>query len=153
MIKRNRTLITFTACLDSEGLGAGSYAGQIGISGPRKLQPASVAVVANLRDGKLFRRGLILALVAALVLMIYGHVKKIRGQKTWWRAFWDNTRPDDGFWVESAIGLVAAGLAAGAVYAQDPAWGDDAFPSLVALGGTTLAAAGVQNLIATARGK
>lgn len=158
VIKQNRHLITFTACIDSADLPAGSFIGTMTLSGPNGLEPATVNVAVNMRDGGRFRLGLTVALLAALGLMVFQRARELKEEakqantELRWVPALGRTF-NFGFVVESLIGLTTGALAAGGVYAQDVAWGDDTFPSLVSLAGTTLAAAGVQSFIATARGK
>lgn len=143
--------VAVTACLSADGVKAGAYQGQINVSGPPRLAVASVDVTANLKN-VLFFPGLAAALIAALILMIYRSAKTLKKANERLR---DAARRaiDVEFWFTSLFSLLAGAIAAAGIYVGDVAWGDDAWPSLVALASTTLTAAGVQNLIATARGK
>lgn len=140
--------VVVVACLDAAGMKAGAYPGTINISGPVGLVPATVDVTVNLKN-RLFFVGLPVALIVAFFLMLYRSGKIGSAEKRRWVTL----IKDPEFLASSAAGLIAAVIAAGGVYAGDVAWGDDALPSFIALGSTTLAAAGVQNLIATVRGK
>jgi hypothetical protein len=143
----NRQRVAFTVCLDPADIHAGSYTGEISVGGPTRLGRAVVAVTANAKDGWLFQFGLLAALAAVLLLLIYRAYTEME----------DNQRLRDvtvkrfSWWAGLAVSLVAAYIAAIAVYTQDPAWGDDQAPSIIALAGAALAGAGVNSVITTLR--
>jgi hypothetical protein len=145
--------VIVTACLNADGVASGAYTGPINASGPRRLSPGTVNVTVNLKNGLLFGLGLTAALGAAFLLMWYrsGKQAKAANERLW--AAMKRTLKDFDFWAASVVGLVAGVIAGVNLYVGDVSWGDDPAPSIIALGSTTLAAAGVQNLIATVRGK
>lgn len=151
-----RRSIVFTACLDAHDVPAGSYTGQITMTGPDGLGRADMTITANAKNWRLFVWGLILALLAALLLLVYGAITKDRDDPNNpidWKEATKATLGSFSFLAQTAVSLVAALVAAIAIYSQDPAWGEDVGPSVIALAGAALAAAGVQSLIATIRGQ
>jgi len=130
--------ISFIACLDGKGVEAGSYTGQIRLSGPPGLGRATVSVTVNAKSGFWFALGLTIALLAAAALLVF-RTKRAGG------AF------DGDFYGEGAVSLIAAGLAMYGVYRQDPAWGADGFGSVLALAGAGLSAAGLKTFIEAVR--
>ncbi|HEX8068128.1 MAG TPA: hypothetical protein VF520_16550 [Thermoleophilaceae bacterium] len=153
--KRRR--IALTICLDGEDVKPGAYTGNVVLTGPAQVGDATVTLTVNAKNGGLFALGLVLAVLTALALLFYKAMKAKRdaapadGPIGWGTALW-RVVGDFAFWAETIVSIGAAVVAVYVVWSQDPAWGDDEFPSIVALGATALAAAGVQNLIATVRG-
>ena len=148
-------MLAFTICVDGEKLDPGNYSGQVSVSGPEGLDATAVTITANAKDRSAFVWGLVLAVIAALALLFYKAVneRKDAAPDSSWGTAWNQTLRSPEFLIQTFIALVGAVLAMLAIYSQDPGWGADPIPSLIALGGTALAAAGLQSVIATARGK
>jgi hypothetical protein len=142
----NRHRITFTLCLNPADIEAGSYTGEVSVGGPTRLGGATVAITANAKDGKLFHFGLLVALAAVTALVIY-RAHEAKADKN----LREVTIKSFSWWATLVVALVAAYIAAISIYTQDPAWGDDQAPSIIALAGAALAGAGVHSVIATLR--
>lgn len=129
-INQDTNEIRFSACFDLAGSKPGSYVGQIRIAGPRGLARASAPVTINAQNETLFRIGLALALIAALIVMV---IRKLTSDQGWIK-----------FLGVAIPSLLAAGYAMYRIYAADPAWGADTTESVLTLMGAGLSAAGLK---------
>jgi hypothetical protein len=142
VISSDRTEIRFTACINGDGADAGRYVGAIRVGGPIGLEPATVAVTANMKAAsETFWAALVASLVLALVLLLF------RRQRD------PDEKIDGGFVAQVVFPLGAAGLAMYGVYANDPAWGADEFTAVIGLAGTALGAAGLKSLFDAQAGR
>jgi hypothetical protein len=156
-------LIAFTLCVDASHISAGSYVGQVIVGGPPGVQPATVAITLNARDEGAFRLGIILALILAFLMLLLRGIKVnyqqppanatmgTRLDKVGKAALATATDPL-GFWAPSLIALGAAFAAMLQVYDSNVSWGADTIASLLALGGTAIAAAGVGTFLSSLKG-
>lgn len=132
-----RKVITFRVCVDATNADAGTYAGQVVVSGPSGLTGTSIATTVNAKNESGFLLGIFLALGAAAVLLIYKALKEQGSASKRVKI------------LTVAVSLVAAAAAMIAIYAKDPAWGADFWPSFFALAGAAFGAAGIGSLITT----
>jgi hypothetical protein len=148
-------LVAFTLCVDVTNAQAGSYIGQVVVGGPKGVQPATVAITVNAKNGTLFLRGLIAAILLAFLLLLAQASKKRWDAMTTPRssrkaiggAFGDLW----GFWFPAVVAIVAAVVAVYQVWDSTAAWGADTGASLIALGGTTLSATGIGGFLSSLR--
>jgi hypothetical protein len=145
--------VVFTVCIDGSKLPAGRYSGLVTVDGPAGIETAAVAITANAKNGVLWWWGFGGALLVALVVLFYrGAADRRTGTPAppWrtaaWGAFTDPT-----WWASSLVSLGAAFGTVYAIYAGNPAWGEDGPAAVFALIGATLTAAGVQSFLATFR--
>lgn len=156
--------IHFGVCLDPRGLPAGRYTGLVNISGPPGIAGTTVAITANAKDAKSFWRGAIVALLAALVTLLFrGAADKrleLRAGPTeaqpnppWpkWRKGLGAAMGDGQFLFTSIIALATAFGALYAAYSNDPAWGASGLTEIFSLVVTAFAAVGGQSLLASVR--
>jgi hypothetical protein len=174
-ISPGRDRVTFTVCLNGSGLGAGTYAGNILVEGPRGLAPASISITANAKDSDLALFGSIGVLLLAFAFLVIrgAAARQARTQEehaSQYAAAKDNAERDAvvekqakaptrltqyigdvfkdlNWWVTT---VVALGLAAGTIYgiySANPAWGEDALGSVISLVGPAFTAVGVQSVI------
>jgi len=66
-----RDVITFTICVNGEGLNAGHYEGAVIAEGPDGIGPANLAISANAKNGTLFWSTLIITTLLVLVLLVW----------------------------------------------------------------------------------
>lgn len=66
-----RNMITFTICVNGEGLDAGHYAGAVTAEGPDGIGPASLTINANAKDLTLFEITLAVAGILVLFLLFW----------------------------------------------------------------------------------
>jgi hypothetical protein len=148
-----RKVVFFRTCVDAGDADAGTYSGQIVITGPEGLEGTASTVTINTKDRLAFLVGLLVALLAALGLLVYRagkeHKDKNAGQ-SWRQALGAVSRSFE-FWAGTITSIIAAAVAMIVIYAGDPAWGADLWPSLFALAGTAFGAAGLGSLIAAVR--
>jgi hypothetical protein len=155
-------LVAFTLCINMDGAQAGTYVGQLIVGGPGKIQPATIAVTINVKNRTLFLQGLAVAILLAFALLLALATKKrwdvIDSKKTpkcppcLATAMGQALTDAWGFWLPTAIAIVAAGVAMYQVWDNTVAWGADTGASLIALGGTTLSAAGIGSFLTSIRG-
>ena len=159
-----RQRIQFGVCLDPSGLPAGRYTGLVNISGPPGITGTTVAITANTKDAKWFRRGAIVALLAALVTLLFrGAAEKrlelrdapteVRPNPPWpkWRNGLGAAIVDGQFVFTSIIALATAFGALYGTYSNDPAWGASGLTGTFSLVVTAFAAVGGQSLLAGLR--
>jgi hypothetical protein len=151
-------VIAFTLCIDADQVEAGSYVGQVIVGGPEGIQPATIAITLNAKDEKEFVLGTIGAIVIAFVLMLLRGVsgnydKQGNEAKDIGKAFHETLTEYFGFWTATVIGVGAAFVAMLQVYDSNASWGADTISSLIALGGTTIAAAGVGTFVSSIHSK
>jgi hypothetical protein len=150
-------LVAFTLCEDVSNVSAGSYVGQIIVGGPPGVEPATVAVTLNAKDAWLFDVGLGLAIILAFALLFLRGVKvnvdkPAVGATPPGRAAVATLKDPLGFWAPTAIAIGAAVAAMLQVYDANASWGADTVASLLALGGTAIAAAGLGTFLSSLRG-
>lgn len=153
-ILENGKLVAFTLCVSVNGAQAGSYVGQVIVGGPKGVQPATIAITVNAKNRTLFRLGLWIAGIVALLLLFVQAAKKRWDAK-------ENPRLKGvalatlgdpwGFWLPTVIAVVAAVVAVYQVWDTTAAWGADTGASLIALGGTTLSATGIGGFLSSVR--
>lgn len=182
VISPGRDRITFTICLDGDGLAPGMYAGNVLVEGLTGLAPANVGVTENLKDSGLALRLACASLVAALAFLVLRgaaerqakaadkHAQALtstanaqqetkdmaRDQapppKEHLRNYFLEVLRDLNWWLTAFVSL---GVAAGsiiALYSANPVWGADLWASVAAIVSPTFAAVGVQSVI-TSLGK
>jgi hypothetical protein len=152
-ISADRKAITFSACLDPNGIAAGKYVGTVTVSGPAGLSGASLNLTVTAKNGGLFWWGISITLLITFVLLLFkdAAVSFKSPDGNWWAALKEPLR-DLRWWGATAIGLGGAfGVLYGA-YANDPAWGASGVGAVIALIGSAFAAIGGKS-IASAFGK
>lgn len=140
-----RERISFQTCIDAKDAPAGTYTGQISVSGPSGLTGASVGVTANLKSLGRFLLVGGASLVAAFLLLLAKEANDTKEKGSWLGAM-PAQLGQGSFWGPTIIGLIAAGLAIASIYAKNPAWGADLWESLATLGGAAFGATGVGSL-------
>jgi len=145
-IAHSRRQLTFTVCVDGDGLAAGRYTGTVEAFGPRGLGTAQAAVSVAVKNATLFGAGVVLALLvaaAAIWLKERDARRRARRRESMWRVV-----------LLGYVAPLAAGLAAAyGVYAKTPAWGADEGAAIIGLVTTALTAIGVRSIAALARGR
>jgi hypothetical protein len=66
-----RDMITFTICLNSQGIDAGHYTGTVVAEGPDGIEPATLSVSANAKDSGLFHLVVVIAGILVLFLLAW----------------------------------------------------------------------------------
>ena len=69
-ISADRQSISFSICLNADGIAAGKYVGLVTVSGPVGLGAASINLTVNAKDAQLFTIGWIVALLGAFSLLL-----------------------------------------------------------------------------------
>ena len=166
----DRKHLRFIACLNPpSNLPAGNYTGVITVDGPPGLEPTTVAITANAKNGTLFFWGVVGTLLLAGLVLLYKEVadtrlarieeakkgsEQDRKQASGWRPAFNSTVTNVG-WV--ATTLFALGATFGALYAvwdNNPAWGEAGLVgSIIALVGVGLAAVGARTVFTPSTGK
>jgi hypothetical protein len=148
-----RKVVFFRTCVDAGDADAGTYSGQIVITGPEGLEGTASTVTINTKNRLAFLVGLLAALLAAFGLLLYraGKVHREKHADESWKGALIAVCKSFEFWAGTLTSIIAAAVAIVVIYAGDPAWGADLWPSLFALAGTAFGAAGVGSLIATVR--
>lgn len=159
-----RQRIQFGVCLDPSGLPAGRYTGLVNISGPPGITGTTVAITAHAKDANAFRWGASIALLAALVTLLFrGAAEKrleLRPAPTeaqpnpqWptWKRGLREALGDGQFMFTSIIALATAFGALYAAYSNDPAWGASGLTGTFSLIVTAFAAVGGQSMLAALR--
>lgn len=148
-----RRVVFFRTCVDASDADAGTYSGQIVISGPEGLEGTATTVTVNTKDRSAFLFGLLIALLAAFGLLLYRAGKEHKGKHSdqSWKMTLIAVFKSFEFWAGTVTSIIAAAVAMVVIYAGDPAWGADLWPSLFALAGTAFGAAGLGSLIASVR--
>jgi hypothetical protein len=148
-----RSVVFFRTCVDAGEADAGTYSGQIVITGPEGLEGTASTVTINTKNRLAFLVGLLVALLAAFGLLLYraGKVHKEKHVDENWKGALTAVLRSFEFWAGTLTSIIAAAVAMIVIYAGDPAWGADLWPSMFALAGTAFGAAGVGSLIATVR--
>jgi hypothetical protein len=147
-ISADRKAVTFTVCLDPEGISAGKYVGTITVSGPPGLSATSINLTVTAKNGSLFELGIVVAVVLCFVLLLF------KDAVAWFKEPGDNwlnalKKPliDMRWWAATVIGLGAAFGTLYAGYANDPAWGANGFAAVIALVGSGVAGIGGKSII------
>lgn len=152
IIQRGK-LVAFSYCVDGSGIEAGTYVGQLIVGGPEGVEPATLAVTVNRKDGVWFWIGWVGAGLLAFALLALRDVtsksKSEQGSKKWNKALRKTLRDYGGFWGPTVIGVGAALAAMYQVYAGDVSWGADPLSSILALAGTAISAAGLGTFISS----
>jgi hypothetical protein len=110
-ISADRRGITFTVCMNADGVDAGKYVGGVAVSGPEGLGEARVGVTANLKVNVL--------VWLPLALLAVG----IAGSAVYWKAKTDDTEINGNWWFKTVGALAVAFGALLTSYINDPAWG------------------------------
>ncbi|MDA0167644.1 hypothetical protein OJ998_00980 [Solirubrobacter taibaiensis] len=168
----NRKRVRFTACLTPPAdLPAGRYVGVITLEGPPGIEPTTVTITANVKDGVGFRIAVVVAGLLAFLVLLYKGANDERGRRlrdleaanvtreldgepnqayviaeSWSRAAAARLR-DPGWLGPSLAAIVSTFGALAAAYLNNPAWGESGLvASATALIGTALAAVGAKEL-------
>jgi hypothetical protein len=167
-ITRARDRVYFSVCVDGTGLSAGSYTGNITVSGPTRLARIDVPVTVTVKDADFFWEGVVIALLIAGGFLLYKELRndsKIRYANwladrgvtaTGWRpraTYFFSLQSHYGIdfiLLELCVPLVAAFVAMYGIYASTPAWGDGGIAQWFALITAAFTAAGVRSLIVAA---
>jgi hypothetical protein len=168
----HRKKVRLRICVDTTEAPAGTYSGQIYISGPPRIASTSVALTVNVKTSvRIFWLFLVLALIVAFFLLLFkaareereGHKArekaKLEGEgkhggdpevpEPSWREALGHQLKDPTFIVSTLVALGAALVAMRAIYDSTPAWGTESWTNFFALFGTAFGAAGVGSLIST----
>jgi hypothetical protein len=148
-IRPDRKTVIFSACLKPDGsTSAGKYVGSFELSGPDGVSAASINVTVNLKDGGLFRAGLIFALIVSfLLLLLKDAAVAYPQQQNNWRKALKVPIVDLRWWAATLIALGGAFGILYAAYANDPAWGATGLSAAAALVGSAFAAVGGQSIL------
>jgi hypothetical protein len=124
---------------------AGSYSAQMSVEGTR-MSPATVDFTVNTKNGLLAAFGLALALLLALLFIMYKEETR------------DDLQPEEKWDIrfgasECIFPLGVTGWAMYSLYAGSAAWGADSISSVVAFLTTAFTAVGVRSLLTIGRGK
>lgn len=168
----NGKRLSFRVCIQPPAeLPAGRYVGILTLEGPPGVEPASVTLTVNAKDGTGFRLAAIVAGVLAFFVLLYKGASDERARRLrqleaakvpekigeepnqqyvqarrWGSAA--GARLSDPGWLGPTIAAIAStfGVLA-AAYANNPAWGETGLlASAIALIGTALAAVGAKEL-------
>ena len=155
-IIEHRKKIRLRICVDMTDAPAGTYSGQVFISGPPGITGTSVTLTINAKTKEfLFFLFLIFALVIAFLLLLFKAAKEEKEKREAkkppetprWREVIGPRFKDPVFLVSTAVALAAALVAMRAIYDTNPAWGTETWTNVFALCGTAFGAAGVGSLI------
>lgn len=146
-IAADRKAITFSACLDPDGIAAGKYVGTITVGGPAGLSGGSVNLTVTAKNDGLFWTGAVITMLIAFVLLLVkdAAVSFKSPDGNWWQAL-RVPLTDLRWWGAAAIGLGGAFGALYGIYANDPAWGASGVAAVIALIGSGFAAIGGKSI-------
>lgn len=148
----DRKSLSFTACLNPDGIAAGKYVGSITVSGPTGLGAASVNLTVNAKSGTSFWLGVGIGALVAFVLLLVKDAARLKAGKP---KFADLLLPfgDPIWWVTTLGALAVAFGAVIAIYTNDPAWGAGGWTATANLVGAVLSAVGAQSIVTAFTGK
>jgi hypothetical protein len=143
----DRKTITFAACLDAHGVSAGKYVGSITVSGPAGVEPASINVTINAKDGSLWLAGLIVSLLVAFALLLLKDAASAFDKDKGWGAAVRVPLGDLRWWAATLVALATAFGVLYAAYSNDPAWGATGLSAIASLVASTFAAVGGHSIL------